>query len=73
MVRIPNHPLTTLPMLVTDHPLATLITSRVVRGWSALLRNIKCNPPWRGQRVVSDLRNNSKLTTMFTMVFASIL
>ena len=34
MVRIPNHPLTTLPMLVTDHPLATLIISRVVRGWS---------------------------------------
>ena len=26
-------------MLVTDHPLATLIISRVVRWWSALLRN----------------------------------
>ena len=71
MVRIPNHPLTTLPMLVTDHPLATLIISRVVRWWSALLRNGHHG----GERVVSLLllrsmieRNNSKLTTMVTMV-----
>ena len=58
-------------MLVTDHPLATIIISRVVRGWSEGGQHLR-----NGVTMVVSLlllrsmieRNNRKLTTMVTMV-----